>query len=641
MPSFNEILERINTSYFTQTDLKLLHDELISLDAVIADPMLYANTRENAKALRMRLDAKLCLLKYVNGFNDADYREATEHYKQSIAEATEKKYGKTVDMLEEMQRFTVNLCGIVNEAWQYKKLFESSSATVLDDTLCNKAVQTVTRAKELLAVCNLTVGTPRLQLGDLRQITLDFLEECNTLFLAGRKKLVAKMISASVKDITHYRENTYFPLPENDEGGKANALVLSTPLIDDARLFAVNQLVDGRKLQCVSIYSLADKSVGFFQMLLQHIHETNDYVILEGVDTLPIETSDEVLVEAMRIGKLGTKVFLTDTTGKAQLYKQALDLAGKGNSVSVTDISLEYISLPVFAQVKQLFEDREMADTATSSDILKKMPFMGFLGLNKVVKAFVARNKQWQDVGKHASNVNRQAILNYLEQIPATYLIIDSGWGDFSQYEKNTDSVTREFDYDGVKSVDLYNVKQIVESNESVFSKCGMIARYCTVGSDDISAWSKLEREEMSERITMAVRLVYRILRIDISPVVEVLDELDNPTAGGTCYDGGKRIVFKYDCALDLQNWLLGAIVHECFHSLQGKLTHGQWHKWYFDNMGITRGRVTEWKKTREIYDHNTRSNLYQVHIYEADARAFEVDCDDGCNKAWGSMNFR
>ena len=642
MESYRDQINSINTSYLKQTDLKLLHDELICLDALLAIPTLDARNRANADALRLRLDAKICLLQYVSTFSDTDYRKALEHYAESLAAAKEKNYGNTIDMLEEAQRFTVNLCGLAGEVWQHKQLFATNGANVLDTAMCNRAIQAVQRAKELLKLCNLKVATPYLVLGDLPQITLGFLEQCNTLFGETRTKIIATKLASSVKDISGYRDNTYFPLPENDEGGKANALVLSTPLVDDARLFAVNQCANGRKLLCVSVYSLTDKSVDFFQMLLDYVCGTGDYCILEGVDTLPIETSDAVLLQAMRVGKLGTKVFITDTSGKAQLYKQALELAVKDdNAATVTDVSLEYISLPVFSEVKQLFEEREMTDTSTSSEVLKKMPFMGFYGLNQVVKAFVARDKHWQDVGKHASGVNRQAVLNYLEHIPAAYLIIDSGWGDYSQYDKDTDGGVHEFDYDGVKDVDLYNVKQIVESNESVFAKCGMIARYCTIGSDDVSAWGKITRDEMLERITMAVKLVYKVLRVDINPMVELLDELSNPTAGGLCCDGGKVIQFKYNCAVNAGGWLWGAIVHECFHSLQSKLTHGMWHNWYFDNMGISRGRVMEWKKTREIYDHDTNSKIYSVHIYEADARAFEVDCDDGCNKAWNSMNFR
>ena len=268
---YRDQLNLINTSYLRETDLKLLHGELVSLDALLAYPRLSDENREMGTALRLRLDSKICFLTYVNGgFNDADYTEALEHYASNLAQAQERKYANSVQLIEELKRFTVNLCGIVKEAWQQRKLFQASSATVVDGAMCDRAIQTVERAKELLEVCNLTVSTPYLELGEVKQITLNFLQQCNTLFVETRQKLLARIISTSVKDLEEYKNNMYFPLPENDEGGKANTLVLSTPLIDDARLFAVNQCDNGRKLLCVSVYSLTDKSADFFKMLFNY-----------------------------------------------------------------------------------------------------------------------------------------------------------------------------------------------------------------------------------------------------------------------------------------------------------------------------------------------------------------------------------
>lgn len=641
MIPFNQQLDQIYACYLNETDARLLDKQLTSLTELINNPALYDDKREDAKALKLRLDAKLRLLQYVDGFDERNYQEAVTHFTENLEIAKNSNYGKTQKAITSLQGFAERLYELVNKVGQYAKLFETNAETVADSAICNKAIEEVERSKRLLQLCNLVCDVPRLKLVDMRQLALDFLEKKECVFLQARKNLFETKISNSVKDITYYKENTYFPLPENDEGGKANALVLSTPLTDDARLFAANCCGTSRKLLCVSAFDLNNKPQDFFRSLFQYVNESNAYCIVEGADTLTIETSNALLLEAMKIGKLGLKVFVSETSGRAQLYKQALELTNEEDDLTVADVSLEYVSLPVFQEVKQLFEEREMANPSTSGDLLKKMPFMGFCGLNQVVKAFVARSKNWQEVGKHASSVNKQSVLNYLENVAATYLLIDSGWGDYSQYDKRVAGFDGEFDYDGVKSIDLYNVKQIVESNESVFAKCGMLARYCTVGSDDVSAWAKLDRQEMLERITLAVRLVMKILRVTVVPEVELLDELENSTAGGVCVDGGKVIRFQYSSALDVQFWLFGAIVHESFHALQSQLTHGQWHEWYYDNMGISRGRVSEWRKTHDIYDHNTNSKVYKVHIYEADARAFEIDCDDGRNKAWNSMNFR
>ena len=174
----------------------------------------------------------------------------------------------------------------------------------------------------------------------------------------------------------------------------------------------------------------------------------------------------------------------------------------------------------------------------------------------------------------------------------------------------------------------------------SVFAKCGVIVRYCLTGAGDVSAWRDIEREDMFRRVELAVKAVYRILGVPLNPVVEILDELDNDTAGGLCCDGGKRILFKYSCCLGI-SWMLDAILHECFHALQAHLKSGHYAQWYYDNMGITYGRVSEWIETRkQAFDHNTQSNMYKVHMYEADARAFEADCRRARDEYWSAVDF-
>ena len=73
---------------------------------------------------------------------------------------------------------------------------------------------------------------------------------------------------------------------------------------------------------------------------------------------------------------------------------------------------------------------------------------------------------------------------------------------------------------------------------------------------------------------------------------------------------------------------------------MQAKLRKGGWSQWYYDNFGITRGRVERWAFTNNIYDGNVNSDLYKVHIIEADAKAFEIDCDAARNAAWNTIEF-
>ena len=633
-------LDKINATYLYSTDVNQLQQAFIDLDKLIDNPALFEDKRVAAQALLLRLDAKICLLNYAYNFHQQDYDDATKSIAQNLAIAESQNYVKTVEMLTVTQGFVRKLYDVVNEVDRYAKVL-TENGDVVDSQIFGKAMANVAVAKDMLDGFSFDCDIPNLQLPNLKQLALNFLTYAEGQFADAQKHAVAAKLADCALDITHYRDNTYFPLPEKEEGGKSNVLVVSTPLVDDARLFAANACGHAQKLLCVSADNLKDKSADFFQTLFQYASDSGCCLVVEGVDNLTMAESDLLLTSAMFAGKRGVKVFVTDTGGQAQLYRQALDISSRADGLNVTDVSLEYVSLPLFQDVKQLFEEREMATPSSSGALLKQMPFMGFYGLNQVVRAYAERNSGWQEVGKHASAVNKQAVLAYLNRVPQTYLLIDSGWGDFSHYDKQVTDREAQFDYDGVKEVDLFNVRQIVESNQSVFAKCGMIARYCTLGGDDLTAWQRLDRAEMQQRITLAVRLVFKILRIDIVPQVELLDELSNGTAGGLCVDGGKVVQFKYDCAQTLDPWMYGAIVHESFHALQSQLTQGQWRQWYYDNMGISRGRVEQWRQTRQIYDHNTHSRVYKVHMYEADARAFEADCEDGRNKAWNLMNFR
>ncbi len=640
MASLSEQLSRINKAYFDCLDLKKLHSESECLNAIIDNPNLFDDKRDNAKALRLRLNAKLRLLAYADGFAEENYVAAKQYFEQAIAEANQNGYGKTAAIVEKFAKFATDLNAALGETVKYRRVF---GGAVTDVDLCTQALSCAARSRELLKECNFVTDVPLLQLGDLKQRAAEYLDDCEKLFQTAKQRVIVQTANAYIKDITYYRRDyEVFPMPEYTEGGKANAVVLSTPLTDDARLFAAYQCGDDGKLLCVEASGLADKEEDFLQTLFGYICEQNAVCIVENALSLPVEKCDALLMLAMRLGKRGLKIYLTDTSGTAHLNKRAMELAGEeGDDVSIADISLEYISMPVYASAKEELIARKIVNEVNGDEILQSMPFLGFCGFSQLLKLHGAGDARWQDKCRRISNAHSKAVLNYLEHLSAVYLVIDSGWGDFSQYEKQR-SVYGGFNYDLIRDIDRNNIRLIVDSNESVFAKCGMIARYCTLGTDDKSVWQRLERDEMENRLRQAVRSVYQILRLPVSenfPKVELLDELENQTAGGLCCDGGKCIQFKLSCTLNI-DWTFGTIVHESFHSLQSALVNGAWTDWHFLNMGISRGRVMLWKETRQIYNGNTHSNVYKVHMYEADARAFEYDCDEARTRSWNSMNF-
>ncbi|MDE7329922.1 MAG: hypothetical protein K2N30_02335, partial [Clostridia bacterium] len=332
---------------------------------------------------------------------------------------------------------------------------------------------------------------------------------------------------------------------------------------------------------------------------------------------------------AMLAGKKGIKTFILDENGDGREYSECISLAVEESGLCPSDAGASYITMPAFSDVCAEFEAKGMIRGAEEYGILKGMPFMGFIGLNRAVTSFVA-GENWKYSGERASKDNEALALKYLSTLPAPHLFIDSGWGNFSAGGKVSEENSGEYDLSGVPAGDMGAVTKIFSCGYSAFAKCGMIARYFAQKEVD-------NRGELESNIKLAVRLVFKVMRLETVPEVELREVLDNPTAGGLCCGGDKMILFRYaDCKNSV--WLRGSIVHECFHAMQFKLRKGGWSEWYYDSFGITRGRAERWSLTNNIYDQNTGSDLYKVHIIEADAKAFEADCADACTEAWDKL---
>ncbi len=627
--ALQDIINSVNFAYRAKTDAKSLAEALVKLEGVLENGALSSSNRENAEALSMRLSGKFELTKFLL----QPSRKNADLVKQLLAEydETSKKsgYAKTAQTVEEISSLIDRIVEVIGDLFDYeRKILDGDRAM----ELLKQALGAADRASDRLkaAAFQSVIG------GNVPVLDID---ESIGKFISGVKDRAQSALIDETRAATRdgaqeiskkYRSYDYFPSAEYDEGGKANAVVLSSPLIEDVKLYAVNNRQDrNKKLMCINLAGLDE---GLIEALFDSLVGDNADALLLGAETLTDEARMRILKDAIKLGKNGARAFIHDPIGDGSLYGEALKAAQEAG-LSVMDVSSEFISLPPFAQVVSELIEKEFI-TEAQADILKTMPFLGFMGLNEIV---VAGNK-WQDRGRRISERNKAAARRYLARVKAPYMFVDQGWGDFSEFEKSLNE-SGEFDYDGIKEVDVANVRKIVECKAPVFAKCGMAVRYCTSAGGDASVWAKLSREEMLERLTIATNIVYRLLMVPTKPIVELLDDLDNPTAGGLCCDGGKAIKYKYSCALSY-SWVQECVVHECFHALQAKLRNGGWSRWYFDELGVTQGRVNEWKKSNNIYDHNTNSKLYKVHIVEGDARAFEFDCAVGRDYYWNEIDF-
>jgi hypothetical protein len=126
---------------------------------------------------------------------------------------------------------------------------------------------------------------------------------------------------------------------------------------------------------------------------------------------------------------------------------------------------------------------------------------------------------------------------------------------------------------------------------------------------------------------------------------VEVLDEDGwkekgyDKGAAGLCINGGKKIAYR-DKYMQGYDFVLQCICHECFHAFQHTATNAPYAEWYYDDMGVTRGRVAQWSKNFSCYVGDVNSIAYKVEIVECDANAFADDCHLYSKSRWHEIEF-
>ncbi|MDE7405515.1 MAG: hypothetical protein K2M89_01400 [Clostridiales bacterium] len=631
MISFKQVITNANTEYIYSTDITALDGALASIEELLQNPALNADNRANAEALGMRLACKIFALKcFEPDFSPSVADKLNVYVEQNLPIAKEKGYNKSAAAMQNTLKFVTLFSKYISAKKEISAQAASEHMLALNG---KKIIQNATELIDGLLSCD--VASP-FEDGVAFPALSGEIAESMQSWKAGLCGAYAKALERTVaaKPLT-CRNCDYFPTPECDEGGKANALILNTPFVDEARLYAANAIARDMEIYEFNM-NIAGDSRDSIDRIFCYAEYKKCAVFASGADMMSDDNRTYFLRAAMLAGKAGTRVFISDVQGGA-LYEDGMTAALQFDELSALDISESYVTMPSFDDTANELVALKMADDTTARAALREMPFLGFAGLNEIVRP--EHHSNWITRGGKISAGNAQAAKKYLARIKASMLFIDDGWGEFKSGGQNV-TVAGEFDYDGIPAIDVNNIKKIVESNATVFGKCGMIARYCTTGTEDYSVWGRLDREEMQARAALAVRLVYRILGVPIDPIVEMSDELDNDSAGGLCYDGGKRIAFKYASAQDAA-WMRDAIVHECFHALQARLTSGHWAPWYYEHMGITYGRSCKWRETREAaYDSNTHSKIYKVHIYEADAYAFEIDCRRGQDEYWNGIDF-
>ncbi len=648
MENVQDILGKANYVYHKSEDPEELRAGETELEKLLSYDWLNQKNRESAEALCWRIRAKeLALAYFTCGYNADDFEKLGAFLAEKTPLAREKGYANTAELFVRLADFSAAVQKIMADAAAQAlrvRTYDWKAATSSREECI--AVADAFAAKEEQAVClrsgqevfGKDVVFPPVAdelVQDLHKVQKFARDLAENIRLKDDEGFLTEN-ARELRGSTEWARFEFFP--ELSKGGQylANALVLCTPFSEEAELFAV-------KNAPAEVYSVpAGAFEGRMEESLDNIFsifaKKNVSVIVCGAERYRGGNKQALFRAAARFGKGGHKIFFIDPTGDRQVYEQALS-ACAGGGLSAIDVSFLYLSMPNYREVIELFEEKGMIDSAQGdyAFVKERMPFMGFVGLNLAVKAF-ARKKEWKQLLTEFSSERRSAAFRYLRKLPSQGQLLDDGWGDYSSEVDSKLGGKREFSYDDIGDVNPNNIRKIMTSGLSLFEKCGLLARYCSACGNDQSVWAKLDNETKSERLTAATRLIMRALGIGIDPEVQVLDELKNKGAGGTCCDGGKLILYKKSSVQDYE-WTVGAICHECFHAFQAMAVRGGWADWYWEELGVTKARITQWGLNELCY-FNIPHKAYRVQIYEADAFAFESDCVKKSNDVWHTIDF-
>ena len=635
---YDDVINEINRVYHESLSREELEKGADRLRALIKEGKAAPSSLDNAKALFYRINAKLLSIAYFDGgYLEEDHITLSDFLREAVKALRHTDYTNTVLLLDTLTRITEEIHGVMADA-------EALRASVLDDSgeiiapleelervwqsFCEK-VERVDAFDEIA----FPFGT-RVKMFDIQKQAKKDLSDvrdsiADRIFELRREKAEAFLI-ANVTPLEAEEGVRYFdhhPSVSSNGSAGAGTLLLSSPFRDEVLLFA-RAYADayGRSFLCLSMSAFAAASPKYIRTVFEALEGKGaDLLILDAAAYR--DENKTLLYECLlRHSRSGLSVLISDTGGDRRIYQEMYRLAQENEAFSVMDVSTRYLTLPGFDEVTSAFERRGMITAEDHAFLRAHMAFMGYVGFNRGVELFAA-GKPWRDAVMDISERHEAQAAAYLRNIPSQEQLLDPVWRDLRLVRDQ--APRRGFDYDAVKLVNPANIEKILRQEISLYAKCGMIARYCTLCGDDISVWATLSREEREERISEAVRLVASLLETQYSPTVRLLTEKEweKKSAGALCCDGGKEILFREKTCMD-HSYTVRSICHECYHAFQATLTgYSGWKAWHRSELGVTRHRVHEWRYNEEHYVDSEQEEIYRVEILEGDARIFEEDC--------------
>ncbi len=613
-----EIIESANETFVLSVETEELKKAYNRLKKLLTEDCPTERNRENAEALLMRLGAKALLSAYFKEFRPDEGAELSAFLSAALPDAEKRGYGNTASALVKISDFLLIARPLLDEA--YARLQPLRDETGLHASLdeCNENIAFFSRA--LSSLERAEEGNPfgnKAKLFDLKARVKEALELEKQSLEARREALLYADTEKLFQELAEVPEREFYEYyPAFPDKISAKFIVLRTPFFDEAELYVTAAAKEeGLRYGTLSADAVPVKSA---KELFLFMKNRKLAVFLRGLNARKEELFPAVL-EAI---KEGVTVYAPDDTAEGKLYSSAIGYA-TAHGYSALDVGCRYLPMPYFRDTAELFEEKGMIGGAEEYENLRACPFAGYVGLNEAARLFSA-GRDWLASFRRRSDENAKRAGTYLSSVPLSQLL-DAGWGAPDRFVSRG---RREFDYDDIRGINPANIGKILSCEGSFFAKCGMLVRYCTLCGDDVSVWKNLSRETKSERLTMATRLLTRLLDTGTEPQVELISEEEwkGTGAGGYCMEGGKRIRYREKSTSDY-NWTVQAICHECFHAFQHAAVDGGYRDWFFSDLGVTRGRVDEWRFNFSNYDGDTSSVTYKVEIVECDARAFQHDC--------------
>ena len=622
------------------------------------DPQLFHEKRDS-QALLIRLGAKYLVLFYIQGYRHDRYDMLMSFLKAGAEQAEKGGFAKTGDLCKRLSTYIKTIHEVATRAVTLVSRIRDT-----DGRLSTPSPEVLEETKETFRE---TVEDLELNLTDVSpfpedvampnikaELIRNFHEEIEWIDkqigatrLANAERFI-KENTMPLSEVTGLPRTVIAPSPIG-MNTSAHITILSTPFPVEAifsvrsygesvnkvfRLVSANLFTKGTEDECGDIFALL-KAPGV-------------HLLITDINLVKEERVPNLYKQILRFAGADNLVFIVDTVGDRKVYDDMNRVADSVRGTDALSVGYTFLKMPPFADVVNIFENQHLVGAMTEEvkeQIRRSLPFMGYVGLSGCV---VEHSKGYDPFvyGEGISEANRRTATRYLSRLVASYQFIDNEWGDYTEGVAAARGEKRPFDYDVIRTVNPENVRIILgKPGLTLFERCALVTKYCTLGGDDISVWPELPIEEKEARMQEASSVLCTLLNTEYVPEVEVLDEDGwkekgyDKGAAGLCINGGKKIAYR-DKYMQGYDFVLHVICHECFHAFQHTATNAPYAEWYYDDLGVTRGRVAQWSKNFSCYVGDVNSIAYKVEIVECDANAFADDCHIYAKSRWHEIEF-